>query len=113
MKRSQNLLALSMVLSLVAVAVSQLIAANEPGEKVPQLKVLKTIPLGGVGRWDYLCVDPDARRLYLPRATNVQVVDLDKGLVVGDIPKISDKGGTRSGPGSRTEPGLCYRGQEQ
>ncbi len=52
----------------------------------PSLKLLKALPLGGEGRWDYLCVDSDARRLYVPRSSHVQIVDLDKGTVVGDIP---------------------------
>jgi len=49
------------------------------GGKTPQLKVLKTIPLGGEGKWDYLCLDADPRRLYVTRSTTVQVVDLDDG----------------------------------
>ena len=92
MKRSQFSLAVALCLSLVAVAVNQRLAADATGEKGFQLKLLKTIPLGGEGKWDYLLVDPDARRLYLPRTTHVQVVDLDKGVVIGDIPKISAKG---------------------
>ncbi len=55
------------------------------GEKTPQLKVLKTIPLGGKGKWDYLCVDAEARRLYVPRTAMVQVVDLDQGVLAGTI----------------------------
>ena len=83
MKRSQFSLAVALCLSLVAVAVNQRLAADATGEKGSQLKLLKTIPLGGEGKWDYLLVDPDARRLYLPRTTHVQVVDLDKGVVIG------------------------------
>jgi len=52
----------------------------------PQFKLLKTIPTGGTGRWDYLGPDSDARRLYIPRSTHVQVIDLDKGTEIGDIP---------------------------
>ena len=52
---------------------------------------LKTISLGGKGRWDYLGVDGAARRLYVPRNNHVQVVDLDKGALVGDILKVSTK----------------------
>jgi YVTN family beta-propeller protein len=92
MKRLQISLAVSPCLSLVAVAVNQRLAAYGTGVKAPQLKLLKTIPLGGAGKWDYLYVDRDARRLYLPRTTHVQVVDLDKGVVVDDIPNISAKG---------------------
>jgi DNA-binding beta-propeller fold protein YncE len=55
------------------------------GDKTPQLKVLNKIPLGGEGKWDYLCLDAEARRLYLPRTTTVQVVDLDNGVLVDTI----------------------------
>jgi DNA-binding beta-propeller fold protein YncE len=55
------------------------------GDKTPQLKVLKTIPLGGDGKWDYLCLDAEARRLYVPRTATVQVVDLDDGVLANTI----------------------------
>jgi DNA-binding beta-propeller fold protein YncE len=55
------------------------------GDKTPQLKIVKTIPLGGEGKWDYLCLDAEARRLYLPRTATVQVVDLDNGVLVSTI----------------------------
>ena len=56
-------------------------------DAAPTLKVIKTIPTGSTGRWDYICVDSAARRVYVPRSTHVQVVDLDKSEVIGDIPK--------------------------
>src|SRR5215469_10185341 len=49
-------------------------------------KVQKEIKIGGDGSWDYLTVDPAARRLYVSHATHVVVVDVDSGKVVGDIP---------------------------
>lgn len=55
------------------------------GEKTPPLKILKTIRLGGEGKWDYLCLDAEARRLYVPRSDTVQVVDLDNGVLAGTI----------------------------
>ena len=61
------------------------------GGKTPQLKVLKTIPLGGEGKWDYLCLDAEARRLYVPRTTTVQVVDLDNGVLAGTIANAGSK----------------------
>jgi DNA-binding beta-propeller fold protein YncE len=82
MKRLQVSFVLSLCLGLAALAVDQRLTA---GDKTPQLKVLKTIPLGGEGKWDYLCVDAEARRLYVPRVTTVQVVDLDKGVLVDTI----------------------------
>jgi len=49
-------------------------------------KVLKKIPVGGEGGWDYLNVDTDARRLYVSHGTRVEVIDLDAEKVVGQIP---------------------------
>jgi DNA-binding beta-propeller fold protein YncE len=48
--------------------------------------ILTEIKIGGEGGWDYLTVDSAARRLYVSHATHVVVVDLDKNMVVGDIP---------------------------
>jgi DNA-binding beta-propeller fold protein YncE len=47
--------------------------------------VVRKLPLGGEGRWDYLTLDPEARRIYISRSTHVMVVDEDSGKVVGDI----------------------------
>src|SRR5713226_5387595 len=51
----------------------------------PGLHVVKTYTLGGEGGWDYLKLDPDARRLYISRGTHVMVMDADSGKIVGDI----------------------------
>jgi DNA-binding beta-propeller fold protein YncE len=48
--------------------------------------VVKTIPIGGEGGWDYAVADGDARRVYVSHATHVVVVDADSGAIVGDIP---------------------------
>lgn len=47
--------------------------------------LLKEIPVGGDGGWDYLSVDESARRLYVSHATKVVVINLDKHTVVGEI----------------------------
>src|SRR5581483_6634376 len=39
----------------------------------------------GEGGWDYLIVDPDARRVYVSHATEVDVLDADTTTVVGKI----------------------------
>ncbi|MDT5158773.1 MAG: hypothetical protein QOC99_1338 [Acidobacteriota bacterium] len=51
--------------------------------------VVKQFKLGGEGGWDYLTIDPNARRLYISRSTHVMVLDADSGAVVGDIPDTS------------------------
>ena len=63
-----------------------------------QLKVIKTMPLGGEGRWDYLCADAQGERLYVPRSTHVQVGDLESGKVVGDVPNTNGVHGVALAP---------------
>ena len=46
---------------------------------------IKEIPVGGSAQWDYLKVDPETHRLYLSHATKVEVIDLEKGTVIGTI----------------------------
>src|ERR1700746_545183 len=41
--------------------------------------------IGGTGDWDYLTLDPTARRLFIAHGTAVQVVDIESGAVVGTI----------------------------
>lgn len=48
--------------------------------------LIKEIPIGGEGGWDYITVDPAAHRLYVSHATKIVVADIDSGKVVGEIP---------------------------
>jgi YVTN family beta-propeller protein len=54
-------------------------AANQP------YQLLTEIPIGGAGGWDILTIDARANRLYLPHATKVLAVDLNKNAVVAEI----------------------------
>jgi YVTN family beta-propeller protein len=47
--------------------------------------IVKKIPIAGQGGWDYLTVDESARRLYVSHGTQVEVLDVDSGAVVGKI----------------------------
>lgn len=49
-------------------------------------KLLRRIPVGGEGGWDYLRVDPDAHRIYVSRGDHMMVVDEVSGKVIGDLP---------------------------
>ena len=51
--------------------------------------LVKTLPIGGAGRWDYDLVDSAARRVYVSHQTHVVVLDADSYAVVGDIPNTS------------------------
>ena len=70
-----------------ALAFVGIAAAPAPAApSVPSYHVIQKVTLGGEGGWDYLTVDPNARRLYISRSTHVMVVDIDTDKVVGDIP---------------------------
>ena len=47
--------------------------------------VAKTSHIGGEGGWDYLTVDPETHRLYVPRTTHTMVLDGTSGKTVADI----------------------------
>jgi hypothetical protein len=48
--------------------------------------VARTFHIGGEGGWDYLTVDPQAHRLYVPRSTHTMVIDATSGKTIADIP---------------------------
>jgi YVTN family beta-propeller protein len=57
------------------------------GAKSPTQYVIKQkFTLGGDGGWDYLTYDPQGKRLFISRATRVQVVDPEKGTLITEIP---------------------------
>jgi len=62
-----------------------LIAVNAVDAADVNYHLVKTIPVGGDGGWDYLSVDSAAQRLYVSHATQVVVIDLAKEAVVGEI----------------------------
>jgi YVTN family beta-propeller protein len=49
-------------------------------------KLLRKIPISGDGKWDFVTFDQLTRRLYISHATLVQVLDVDKETVLGEIP---------------------------
>src|SRR5947209_11412684 len=49
-------------------------------------EVIKTFQIGGQGGWDYLTVDPQTHRLYVPRSTHTMVIDAESGKTIADIP---------------------------
>jgi YVTN family beta-propeller protein len=63
---------------LLAFAISSVRAADN-------YQITKKIPIPGQGSWDYLTVDEGARRLYVSHGTQVEVLDLDSGAIVGKI----------------------------
>ena len=49
-------------------------------------QLIKDVPIGGEGGWDYLTVDGAAKRLYISHGTKVVVYDMAKDEVAGEIP---------------------------
>lgn len=85
MKKRRNLEMLGwacFLASLVLVAAQGAVAAPQAGG----YHVVRRMPVGGEGGWDYLRVDPDAHRIYISRGTHMMVVDENSGKVIGDIP---------------------------
>src|SRR5258706_223907 len=76
MNRSTNLAAVGAVMTLIGASA---FAADT------QYQFVKEIAVGGSAQWDYLKVDSDSHRLYLSHATKVEVIDLDKGAIIGAI----------------------------
>src|SRR5271157_1436611 len=87
MRKTITFLASTGVLALAAVLFTGTCsgaAGQAPGPS--GYHVIKSVPVGGEGFWDYLTVDSEARRLYISHGTHVQVMDIDTYTIVGDIP---------------------------
>ena len=50
-------------------------------------KVVRRMPVGGDGGWDYILVDPDGHRIYISRGDHMMVVDEVSGKVVAEQPR--------------------------
>jgi hypothetical protein len=57
-----------------------------PAPQAGSYHVIRRIPVGGDGGWDYLRVDSDTHRIYISRGTHMMVVDENSGKVIGDLP---------------------------
>jgi hypothetical protein len=87
MRKSFSILAILASLSITTFfCVGSFSRAATPAPGASGYKVIKTVPIGGEGGWDYVYVDSDARRIYVSHATQVVVLDADTYAVVGSIP---------------------------
>jgi DNA-binding beta-propeller fold protein YncE len=68
--------------SLVGLFAASVLAMAAPS----RYHVINEIKIGGEGGWDYLSIDNNAGRLYVSHATKVEVVDVNAGKVIGEIP---------------------------
>ncbi len=68
-----------------AVAFCLAVLPAQPKAADGPYRPIKDVPIGGDGGWDYLTVDPGAKRLYISHGTKVVVYDMTKDEVVGEI----------------------------
>lgn len=96
--RGHNMIAIA---AAVLTAAASLLLADS-AQAVPPgpsgYHVVKTIPIGGAGKWDYCVVDSAARRVYVSHGTHVVVLDADSDGVVGDIPNTAGVHGIALAP---------------
>jgi YVTN family beta-propeller protein len=83
MRSTRTTLRLWLTLSLAAGLTTASIAA---GASAPSLEVQQRWKLGGAGGWDYLTVDSEKKRLFISRATHVDVISIESGQLIGSIP---------------------------
>lgn len=81
MKRGNAGARVSVALSILLAAF--LLMAGAPSNDA--YSITKKILLPGQGSWDYLTIDESARRLYVTHGTQVEVLDVDSGAIVGKI----------------------------
>jgi DNA-binding beta-propeller fold protein YncE len=79
--RRIGLLAASMVVAASVAGVVAIVASAADSS----YSVIKKIPIPGQGSWDYLAVNESGRRLYVSHGTQVEVLDVDSGAIVGKI----------------------------
>ncbi len=89
---------------LVAAAADAQDAKDPPAAAKPPdaaaYRVIKTLKIGGEGRWDLFAVDSAGKRLFVPRSDHVLVVDAESGAVLATI------GGTKGVHGVALAPEL-------
>ncbi len=84
----------------LAAAVLLLGLIARPALSSDDYHLVKKIPIPGTGSWDYLTVDESARRLYVSHGTQVEVLDVDSGAIVGMIPNTLGVHGVAVAPDS-------------
>src|ERR1700730_53007 len=63
-----------------------LFAGLAPASAQTDWEAVRTFPIGGQGGGDYLTVDPQTHRMYVPRGTHTMVIDSQSGKTIADMP---------------------------
>ncbi len=75
----------SLVARVIGLAILVGLSTSGLALAAPAMQVVQRWKLGGAGGWDYLTFDSATHRLFISRATRVEVVDTLSGQVVGTI----------------------------
>lgn len=62
-----------------------LVGTSHAASTAGSYHLVKTLNIGGPGRWDYATMDAPAHRLFVTRSTHTQAIDVNSGNVVLDI----------------------------
>lgn len=71
---------------ILVIIVASALLASFASAQASGYKVTRHIKLGGEGGWDYVTFDAAGNRLFIARATRVQIVDLKAGTLAGEVP---------------------------
>lgn len=82
-----------------ALLVLVVVSGHEARAAAGNYKIVTQYKVGGEGGWDILTVDSDTHRLYYGRGTRMQVLDLETGKVIGEIPGLPGIHGVALVPG--------------
>jgi len=85
--KNRNFLSFCVWFALATLAIFTLPPQAVAAPPADGYSITKKISIPGQGSWDYLIVDDAARRLYVSHGTQVEVIDVDSGNIVGSIPK--------------------------
>jgi YVTN family beta-propeller protein len=77
------------LMNALCVVTAATLLAQQAGAANPGYHLLKEIPVGDEGGWDYLSVDSAAHRLYVTHQNEVVVINLDTEAVAGKITGLS------------------------
>ena len=97
------------LLNLIALGVLGIMTLPACGAEAAY-RLLKEIPVGGDGGWDYLAVDQFARRVYVTHGAKIVVIDIDKNEVIGEIADTPGVHGFAIAP--KLERGFSSNGRE-
>src|SRR5258705_508420 len=74
-----------LIKSVVVTSFAFLLVCSLPALAQSEWTITRTLHIGGEGGWDYLTVDPQTHRLYVPRSTHTMVIDPESGKTIADI----------------------------